>query len=203
MIRHLGETLDEFPGSANQTQCFMHTVNLIAKSILSPFEAQKTKDRSDFNNVAQAPTDSAEGHNMEEEYASDEEVDIEEDLEGWEEEFDTSLKPIRSMLLKVRLHFLSYLVILILLDPYHLTDTCYKATEIFFHHQELTNNPSARVVQDAFHSWPSQVHDASGCFNSLEFDLYRYELVHAEWQIAMELQEILMVSNASHSCHFC
>jgi hypothetical protein len=36
-----------------------------------------------------------------------------------------------------------------------------------------------------------------------KFDLRRYELVHAEWQIAMELQEILMVSNASHSCHFC
>jgi hypothetical protein len=171
MIRHLGETLDEFPSSANQTWCFMHTINLIAKSILSPFEARKTKDRSDFNNVAQALTDSTEGHNMEEEYASDEEVDIEEDLEGWEEEFDASLEPIRSMLLKVRLRFLSYLVILILLDPYHLTDTCYKATEIFFCCQELTNNPSARVVQDAFHSWPSQVHDASGHFNSLEFDI--------------------------------
>ena len=36
-----------------------------------------------------------------------------------------------------------------------------------------------------------------------KFDLCRYELVHTKWQIAMELQEILMVSNASHSCHFC
>jgi hypothetical protein len=52
---------------------------------------------------------------MEEEHTSDEEVDIEEDLEGWEEEFDASLKPIRSMLLKVCLCFLSYLVILILI----------------------------------------------------------------------------------------
>jgi hypothetical protein len=171
MIRYLGETLDEFPSSANQTRCFMHTINLIAKSILSPFEAWKTKDRSDFNNVAQALTDSAKGHNMEEEYASDEEVDIKEDLEGWEEEFNASLEPIRSMLLKVCLRFLSYLVILILLDPYHLTDTCYKAMEIFFRYQELTNNPSARVVQDAFHSWPSQVHDALGHFNLLEFDI--------------------------------
>jgi hypothetical protein len=37
----------------------------------------------------------------------------------------------------------------------------------------------------------------------LKFELRRYELVHAEWQIAMELQDILRVSNASHSCRFC
>jgi hypothetical protein len=58
MIRHLGETLDEFPGLANQTRCFVHTVNLIAKSILSPFDAWKMKDRSEFNDVAQALADS-------------------------------------------------------------------------------------------------------------------------------------------------
>ena len=31
MIQYLGNTLDEFPGPANQTRCFVHTVNLIAK----------------------------------------------------------------------------------------------------------------------------------------------------------------------------
>ena len=36
-----------------------------------------------------------------------------------------------------------------------------------------------------------------------KFDLHRYELVHAEWQIATELQDILRVSNTSHSCCFC
>jgi hypothetical protein len=52
MIRYLGETLDEFPGPANQTRCFVHTINLIAKSVLRPFDAQKTKDISEFNDVA-------------------------------------------------------------------------------------------------------------------------------------------------------
>ena len=49
MIQYLGETLDEFHSSANQMQCFVHTVNLIAKSILRPFDAQKAKDISEFN----------------------------------------------------------------------------------------------------------------------------------------------------------
>jgi len=38
MIKYLGDTLDNFPGPANQTWCFAHTVNLIAKSILKPFD---------------------------------------------------------------------------------------------------------------------------------------------------------------------
>ena len=38
MIKYLGDTLDDFPGPANQTQCFAHTMNLITKSILKPFD---------------------------------------------------------------------------------------------------------------------------------------------------------------------
>jgi hypothetical protein len=44
MIKHLSNMLDDFPGPANQTRCFMHMVNLIAKSILKPFDIQKNKD---------------------------------------------------------------------------------------------------------------------------------------------------------------
>jgi hypothetical protein len=42
MIKYLGNTLDNFPSATNQMQCFVHTVNLIAKSILKPFDTQKT-----------------------------------------------------------------------------------------------------------------------------------------------------------------
>jgi hypothetical protein len=92
-------------------QCFVHTINLIAKAILRPFDTQRTKDVSDFNNIAQALADSAEGNELEEEEGTEhatadfEKVDIEE--EGWKEEFNASLEPIRSMLQKVCLHFLS------------------------------------------------------------------------------------------------
>ncbi len=66
MIQYLGDTLDAFPGSTNQTRCFVHTINLIAKSILKPFDARKTNDIQAFNNVAHALANLAEGHDPEE-----------------------------------------------------------------------------------------------------------------------------------------
>ena len=57
MIWYLGKTLNAFPGSVNQTRCFVHTVNLIAKSILKLFDtwkSKKTKDLQAFNDAAQA-----------------------------------------------------------------------------------------------------------------------------------------------------
>ena len=108
MIKYLGDALDEFPGAANQTRCFVHTVNLITKSILKPFDTRKAKDLSEFSNVAQALAESGDGHDLEEDmvHTSDnieEEADEEEAEE--EEEFDASLGPIRLMLLKVCLRF--------------------------------------------------------------------------------------------------
>ena len=55
MIKYLSDTIDDFPGPANQTWCFVHTVNLIAKSILKPFDAQKTKGIGSFNDALSIP----------------------------------------------------------------------------------------------------------------------------------------------------
>ena len=119
MIQYLGNTLEDFPGPANQTRCFVHTINLIAKSILRPFDTQKTNDIRAFNNIAHALADLAEGHDPDEctEHvtgANEEETDKEdkEDKEDREDEYDkdndsnASLEPIRSMLLKVRSCFI-------------------------------------------------------------------------------------------------
>ena len=43
MIEHLAIRIDSFPSAANQTQCFTHILNLVAKSILHQFEAPKVK----------------------------------------------------------------------------------------------------------------------------------------------------------------
>ena len=43
MIEHLAILIDSFPGAANQTRCFTHILNLVAKSILRQFEAPKAK----------------------------------------------------------------------------------------------------------------------------------------------------------------
>ena len=43
MIEHLTILINTFPGATNQTQCFAHILNLVAKSILCQFEAPKVK----------------------------------------------------------------------------------------------------------------------------------------------------------------
>src|SRR6266545_460372 len=45
MIKHLSTLIENFPGAANQTRCFTHILNLVAKSILRQFDvAKKTAD---------------------------------------------------------------------------------------------------------------------------------------------------------------
>ena len=41
MIEHLAVLIDTFPGASNQTRCFAHILNLVAKSVLRQFEAPK------------------------------------------------------------------------------------------------------------------------------------------------------------------
>lgn len=45
MIEHLATLIKTFPGAANQTHCFTHILNLVAKSVLRQFEAPKSKGR--------------------------------------------------------------------------------------------------------------------------------------------------------------
>ncbi len=45
MVKHLTTLVENFPGAANQTRCFTHILNLVAKSILHQFDvAKKTAD---------------------------------------------------------------------------------------------------------------------------------------------------------------
>ena len=47
MIEELTNLLDDFPGPANQTQCFLHILNLIVRSIIRQFDLPKSKKASD------------------------------------------------------------------------------------------------------------------------------------------------------------
>ena len=132
MIQYLGHALDEFPGTENQTWWFAHTINLIAKSILKPFEVWKMKGIQEFKDVVQGLADTSEEENTEKE--DEEEEDDDDDEEGkdeGEDEFDMSLEPIRSMLLKVCLHFI---------DPNpKLADKSFKLRKIAF---AIKNSPT-------------------------------------------------------------
>ena len=41
MIEHLAALVETFLGAANQTRCFAHILNLVAKSVLRQFEGPK------------------------------------------------------------------------------------------------------------------------------------------------------------------
>ena len=47
MVEQLSTLLENFPGAANQTRCFTHILNLVAKSVLQQFEDRKTRKASD------------------------------------------------------------------------------------------------------------------------------------------------------------
>ena len=43
MIAELADLLDNFPGEANQTKCFTHILNLVARSIIRQFDIAKAQ----------------------------------------------------------------------------------------------------------------------------------------------------------------
>jgi hypothetical protein len=43
MIEELANLVDDFPGPANQTRCFLHILNLVVKSIIRQFDVPISK----------------------------------------------------------------------------------------------------------------------------------------------------------------
>jgi len=106
MIKCIGRSLEKFPGPANQTRCFAHTVNLIAKSILKPFDTRKAENTQAFEDALAEIHEQAKGDDEKEGGEDEEEEEEEEEEEGEDDDDDDNelaarLEPIRSMLLKV------------------------------------------------------------------------------------------------------
>ena len=100
MIKYIGNSLGSFPGPAHQTRCFVHTVNLIAKSILKPFDTQKSKDIKAFED-AMAEVHEQVNKDKDEEEDKEAESDEDEEEDNNDNELEPRLEPIRTMLLKV------------------------------------------------------------------------------------------------------
>lgn len=115
MIQYLSTMIDGFPGAANQTRCFAHTINLSAKAILKQFDAPNARPGAILTEAAQALADLAKGLDSEERREREMwEADNEEDapLDRWVnlreglteeevEELDESTQPVQAMLIKV------------------------------------------------------------------------------------------------------
>ena len=123
MIEELADLLDSFPGAANQTRCFTHILNLVAKSIIEQFDIPKAQADRTLDEAAEVLATLAVDLDMEEAISRTTQDDNEPDnsergdnnIEGWvdlcdelsEEEkkvLNESLQPICLMLVKVSHH---------------------------------------------------------------------------------------------------
>jgi nucleoside-diphosphate-sugar epimerase len=132
MIEHLATLIENFPGAANQTRCFTHILNLVAKSVLRQFEAPKSKGRNvlddaarelatifddledddvDLNDDAESDgggnEDSGEGdEDVDDDVVDDDDDGLPDEREGMSEEelanLEKSVKLVRLVLTKVR-----------------------------------------------------------------------------------------------------
>jgi len=120
MVEELANIIDDFPGPANQTRCFLHVLNLVVKSIMRQFDLLKSKKTSgddDDNSLDQAMREllSLVGDiNLEEQIMADGDEADDDDDDRWidkcEEMTEDKLKeladsvgPVRWLLTKVNI----------------------------------------------------------------------------------------------------
>jgi hypothetical protein len=120
MIKELAELLNDFPGSANQTRCFTHVLNLVVKSVLRQFELPNGKSGKTLDEGYKELLSLARNVEVEEEVLAGEggggvvsEEPEDDNIEGWIDErtlmdaddldeLEESVKPVRVLLTKVR-----------------------------------------------------------------------------------------------------
>lgn len=113
----LGALLETFPGDANQTRCFTHILNLVAKTAIHQFDVPKAKADAALTEAEAELQALADGLDIEEDYIQREvdDEDEDDDVSGWvnectlpslpeREELDASVRPVRLVLVKVSLH---------------------------------------------------------------------------------------------------
>ncbi len=114
MIEELANLLDDFPGAANQTRCFLHILNLMVKSIIKQFDLPKAQANGILDEATKELLALTGDIALEEEQTCDIRKDDEDDdnEEGWidecermseweRDELDESVRPVRLLLIKV------------------------------------------------------------------------------------------------------
>jgi hypothetical protein len=118
MIDKLVDILLNFSGQANHCHCFLHIVNLIAKTLLKQFDVPKKDAESALDDAEKELLELAAGIDMEEMVtvaeagAGDKDDDENDDVEGWVDEMallseeeraalHENVGPVRLVLVKV------------------------------------------------------------------------------------------------------
>lgn len=168
MIKELAKLLDLFPGPENQTRCFTHVLNLIAKSIIRQFDVPKAQQIQALDDGLQELQMLAADIELEEratrdgvEFGSDEDED--DNTDGWIDErermsaddvkmLDDSVQPVRFMLVKVFQSPTQF--------GASLTSSPIAAQNCICN-QKLFNNYSSTMVPVARGAWTQFPHDAT------------------------------------------
>jgi hypothetical protein len=155
MIDKLVDLLPNYPGAANWCRCFLHVVNLVAKSLLKQFEVPKKDVDAALDATEQELLELAAGADMEElvtvaERGLDNNEDTD-DMDVWvnemnllsddeSEELRQSIQPVRLVLVKVRVQFEIYYT--------YCSDgsTCATAPKACVQHTALHNKVIARLA---------------------------------------------------------
>lgn len=117
MVDAIADALESFSGEVNHTQCFAHTVNLVAKTVLHQFDVDPSKTAGALDEAEQALRELAQGLKLEEAEtvaikATEGELDELDNIAGWvdeqvllSEDKKASLKrdvlPVKQVLVKV------------------------------------------------------------------------------------------------------
>lgn len=120
MVDKLATLVPEFAGEASHTRCFLHTVNLVAKSLIREFDvSKKDAERAWDKNAAEDDVLIELGADIEREdremvaQYNESEDDPQDNNEGWVNEvallpeaqaaeLQTNIRPVKLVLLKVR-----------------------------------------------------------------------------------------------------
>ncbi len=117
MINELSNLLPNFPGAPNRCRCFLHIVNLVAKSVLKQFDVPDDRADAALNQADHELIELAMGIDMEElrtvaEQGAGGDSEGNDNTEGWvdetvgmsseeREELREDIQPVRLVLVKV------------------------------------------------------------------------------------------------------
>jgi hypothetical protein len=230
MVVELAELIETFLGTSNQTWCFNHIINLIAKTILRQFDIQKNRAESALNDAEQELRNLAEGADIEELVTAVEqsaEDKDEDDMDGWVDEratldkneceqLDKSTRPVKLVLVKVA----TFSLLRQLCDSHVLLQLC-KLVYSILHSTTIILPRWYDILEKLKIGCQIMPRDVAtwwnSTFNMLAFareyqkaidaicgdkamGLRRYELSEAEWKITGQLCDVLEVRCTCLGC---
>ena len=177
MIEELANLLPNFPGSPNRCHCFLHVVNLIAKSLLKQFEVpNKTSADAALDRVERELVDLASGIDMEEietvaELGAGGDTEGNDDVEGWvDETLEMSAaerEALRENILRVHL----VLVKVSSRGCLNVNTHRLSALQTCIQDHSFDNEDSASMVCVLGQIEYGSQRTSAGCFHSLEFHI--------------------------------